>query len=112
MFVIWFQGGDGFFNEILNGFLSSRYKAPYPPAPSDFHSVGNNGHPLVHDSNEIVNETSYQYEDQPLLENQQRNGSGISNIRTSLKTPLPISYAINLSGWLCGITEFIWNKGN
>ncbi|KAJ4706601.1 ceramide kinase-like [Melia azedarach] len=82
-------GGDGFFNEILNGFLSSRYKAPYPPAPSDFHSVGNNGHPLVHDSNEIVNETSYQYEDQPLLENQQCNGSGISNIHQDPEFPLP-----------------------
>lgn len=29
------QGGDGFFNEILNGLLLSRHKAPYPPAPAD-----------------------------------------------------------------------------
>ncbi|XP_042027575.1 ceramide kinase-like [Salvia splendens] len=28
-------GGDGFFNEILNGVLLSRHKAPYPPTPSD-----------------------------------------------------------------------------
>ncbi|XP_057778552.1 ceramide kinase isoform X2 [Salvia miltiorrhiza] len=27
-------GGDGFFNEILNGVLLSRHRAPYPPAPS------------------------------------------------------------------------------
>ncbi|XP_038877138.1 ceramide kinase isoform X7 [Benincasa hispida] len=28
-------GGDGFFNEILNGFLLSRHLAHYPPTPSD-----------------------------------------------------------------------------
>ncbi|XP_020693836.1 ceramide kinase isoform X2 [Dendrobium catenatum] len=27
-------GGDGLFNEVLNGLLSSRHKAPYPPAPT------------------------------------------------------------------------------
>ncbi|KAG9452209.1 hypothetical protein H6P81_005113 [Aristolochia fimbriata] len=35
-------GGDGFFNEILNGFLLSRHNAPYPPAPVEFkNSFGN-----------------------------------------------------------------------
>ncbi|XXG66553.1 hypothetical protein AAC387_Pa06g0102 [Persea americana] len=35
-------GGDGFFNEILNGLLSSRHKAPYPPTPTEvIQSVGN-----------------------------------------------------------------------
>ncbi|KAF6146146.1 hypothetical protein GIB67_015584 [Kingdonia uniflora] len=28
-------GGDGFFNEILNGLLRSRHKAPYPPSPTE-----------------------------------------------------------------------------
>nr|XP_043616757.1 ceramide kinase-like isoform X2 [Erigeron canadensis] len=28
-------GGDGLFNEILNGLLLSRHKAPYPPMPPD-----------------------------------------------------------------------------
>ncbi|KAK9075196.1 hypothetical protein SSX86_003517 [Deinandra increscens subsp. villosa] len=28
-------GGDGLFNEILNGVLLSRHKAPYPPVPLD-----------------------------------------------------------------------------
>lgn len=28
-------GGDGFFNEALNGLLSWRHKAPYPPSPVD-----------------------------------------------------------------------------
>ncbi|XP_020576292.1 ceramide kinase isoform X2 [Phalaenopsis equestris] len=27
-------GGDGLFNEVLNGLLHSRHKAPYPPAPT------------------------------------------------------------------------------
>ncbi|ERN00182.1 ceramide kinase isoform X2 [Amborella trichopoda] len=35
-------GGDGFFNEILNGLLSSRHKAPYPPSPAEvLHSLDN-----------------------------------------------------------------------
>ncbi|XP_021751997.1 ceramide kinase-like isoform X5 [Chenopodium quinoa] len=29
-------GGDGLFNEILNGLLSSRFKTKYPPVPPDF----------------------------------------------------------------------------
>ena len=29
------QGGDGLFNEVLNGLLSSRHDAPYPPSPQE-----------------------------------------------------------------------------
>ncbi|XP_049933498.1 ceramide kinase isoform X2 [Nymphaea colorata] len=29
-------GGDGFFNEIMNGFLCTRHAAPYPPTPAEF----------------------------------------------------------------------------
>ncbi|KAK3221129.1 hypothetical protein Dsin_015099 [Dipteronia sinensis] len=77
-------GGDGFFNEILNALLSSRYKAPYPPAPSDFaQSVGINGCSVVHNPNEIVSENSDQNEDDdPLLAIPQHNGSGSSNLHT------------------------------
>ncbi|KAM3682924.1 hypothetical protein ACJW31_12G107400 [Castanea mollissima] len=80
-------GGDGFFNEILNGFLSSRHKAPYPPSPSDITcSVdGNSSFVIHHGSSETVAETaSYQNEDQsPLLSGaRQQNGSGFSNSRT------------------------------
>lgn len=32
-------GGDGLFNEVLNGLLSSRHKAPYPPAPTKLDSI-------------------------------------------------------------------------
>ncbi|XP_047081784.1 ceramide kinase isoform X1 [Lolium rigidum] len=33
-------GGDGLFNEILNGLLSSRHKTSYPPTPEGFGYVG------------------------------------------------------------------------
>ncbi|XP_062222557.1 ceramide kinase isoform X2 [Phragmites australis] len=33
-------GGDGLFNEILNGILSSRFKASYPPTPEGFGYFG------------------------------------------------------------------------
>ncbi|XP_071706735.1 ceramide kinase-like isoform X2 [Rutidosis leptorrhynchoides] len=32
-------GGDGFFNEIINGILMSRHRAPYPPLPPDDEQV-------------------------------------------------------------------------
>ncbi|KAL9409400.1 hypothetical protein AB3S75_047733 [Citrus x aurantiifolia] len=79
-------GGDGFFNEILNGFLSSRYKAPYPPAPAGFvHPVGNDHCSSDHDLNETVTETSQHDEDQshqdqsPLLGSEQYHGSRLPN---------------------------------
>ncbi|KAK2653436.1 hypothetical protein Ddye_013292 [Dipteronia dyeriana] len=77
-------GGDGFFNEILNALLSSRYKAPYPPAPFDFaQSVGINGCSVVHNPNETVSVNSDQNEDDdPLLAIPQHNGLGSSNLRT------------------------------
>lgn len=78
--MILFQGGDGFFNEILNGFLKSRHKAPFPPAPSDFiHSAGSNGSLVVNDLNEIVSESSHNEDHYPLLPRPRHNGLGLSN---------------------------------
>lgn len=78
-------GGDGLFNEILNGFLSSRHKAPYPPSPNDIvQSVDRNGSFLIHHgSNGTAAETSNQNEDQsPLLSSgREGNGSGFPNLR-------------------------------
>lgn len=34
-------GGDGLFNEVLNGLLSSRHTDPYPSAPPEFNFAGN-----------------------------------------------------------------------
>ncbi|XP_050156328.1 ceramide kinase isoform X4 [Malus sylvestris] len=71
-------GGDGFFNEILNGFLSSRHKAPYPPTPSGF-LPSDTCHDsfCVHDPNETVIGTSSQnIEQSPLLPSPIHDGSG------------------------------------
>ncbi|CAL0301761.1 unnamed protein product [Lupinus luteus] len=73
-------GGDGFFNEILNGFLSPRLKAPNPPTPPDFvHLVKDNGDSLVLDEKESVEETSNNSENQfPLISTLEQSGSRIS----------------------------------
>ncbi|KAA8533896.1 hypothetical protein F0562_031413 [Nyssa sinensis] len=78
-------GGDGFFNEILNGLLSSRHKAPSPPAPTDFiNSVGSDGTVLVHDANETLAEPSDRNEDQsPLLPSSTLVGSQFMNSNVS-----------------------------
>ncbi|KAK2994677.1 hypothetical protein RJ640_026156, partial [Escallonia rubra] len=69
-------GGDGFFNEILNGLLLSRHKAPYPPAPTDFgHSVDNDADVPVHNENESATEPSDRNEDHsPLLPGSELSG--------------------------------------
>uniref|UniRef100_A0A2P2KQQ6 DAGKc domain-containing protein n=1 Tax=Rhizophora mucronata TaxID=61149 RepID=A0A2P2KQQ6_RHIMU len=63
-------GGDGFFNEILNGFLLSRHKAPLPPSPSHFSQYsGSKDSVLVHNPNEKIAETAHKNEDHsPLLD--------------------------------------------
>ncbi|PON92408.1 NAD kinase/diacylglycerol kinase-like domain containing protein [Trema orientale] len=67
-------GGDGFFNEILNGFLKSRHKASFPLAPSDFvHSIGYNGSSVVHYLNETVTEASHNEDQSPLLSSSRHN---------------------------------------
>ncbi|KAG6510606.1 hypothetical protein ZIOFF_028631 [Zingiber officinale] len=33
------NGGDGLFNEVLNGLLSSRHDAPYPPSPEELNNA-------------------------------------------------------------------------
>ncbi|KAG1362145.1 ceramide kinase [Cocos nucifera] len=74
-------GGDGLFNEVLNGLLSSRHKVPYPPAPTEFnYSVNdeknqmfgnnskNNGRACNNDENGLSPETSSTSDDrEPLL---------------------------------------------
>ncbi|XP_008437007.2 ceramide kinase isoform X4 [Cucumis melo] len=69
-------GGDGFFNEILNGFLLSRHLAHYPPTPSDIidcrQTEGNYPNEAI---NAIVNGS----EDQaPLLSSAKHGGLGLS----------------------------------
>ena len=82
-------GGDGFFNEILNGFLSPRLKAAYPPTPPDFvHLAKDNGDSLTVDENERFEETSSQSEDQfPLISSSNHSQSRISNSNSEDKAP-------------------------
>lgn len=82
-------GGDGFFNEILNGFLSPRLKAPNPPTPTDFvHSIKDNGDSWVLDNNETIKETSKLSEDQfPLISSPEQSGSGLSYSNSEDKDP-------------------------
>ncbi|KAK6788719.1 hypothetical protein RDI58_012517 [Solanum bulbocastanum] len=62
-------GGDGFFNEILNGLLLSRHKCSYPPNPTELnHPVENNGDGPVLDTNVDIRDPSDSGEDEsPLL---------------------------------------------
>ncbi|KAM7504608.1 hypothetical protein LguiB_003512 [Lonicera macranthoides] len=84
-------GGDGFFNEILNGILLSRHKAPYPPAPPDFvHSTDNDGNIMVQDSNGTVVESTDNKEDEsPLLSNSKLNLSPVTNSNEDCQFSLP-----------------------
>ncbi|KAE8657186.1 Ceramide kinase [Hibiscus syriacus] len=77
-------GGDGFFNEILNGYLSSRHKAPFPPVPSDFlDTLGNDNNPLVNNPTEADSESRNTEESDPFLSGSAHNESGFSHLRTN-----------------------------
>lgn len=92
--VIWFQGGDGLFNEILNGLLSSRHKAPYPPAPIEFGYTGSLDQDQQHRINSFNDRASNENDaHEPLISTSESNGGGISNISMSQK----ISCCLNLS---------------
>lgn len=73
-------GGDGFFNEILNGFLLSRHLAHYPPRPSDIidFAQAEGNYP-----NEAITENVNGSEDQaPLLSSAKYGGLGLSTSRS------------------------------
>ncbi|XP_048326354.1 ceramide kinase isoform X2 [Ziziphus jujuba] len=83
-------GGDGFFNEILNGFLKSRHKASYPPAPSDFiHSLECNGSFVLHDPIETA-ATSFAVDDESLLSSSIHNGMESTNFSCWLTNHLDV----------------------
>ncbi|KAL3647520.1 hypothetical protein CASFOL_008488 [Castilleja foliolosa] len=62
-------GGDGFFNEILNGILLSRHKAPYPPTPADsMQPVENELNVSTHNVDRAILEPcDHNRDDSPLL---------------------------------------------
>ncbi|CAN6460254.1 unnamed protein product [Victoria cruziana] len=71
-------GGDGFFNEIMNGFLCTRHAAPYPPAPSEFLQSTDNDNEMRRDD---VSD--------PLLYSSQSAGSDPLNAGQSRHFSLP-----------------------
>lgn len=73
------QGGDGFFNEILNGLLCLRHKPPNPPAPAEFvESLGDSIDSFIANASERIPEISSKNEDQsPLI---LTNGSHFSSL--------------------------------
>ncbi|XP_058721934.1 ceramide kinase-like isoform X2 [Vicia villosa] len=82
-------GGDGFFNEILNGFLSPRLKAPYPPTPPGFvHLAKDKGDSLAADEDGIFEKTPSQIEDHlPLISSPNQPRSRILNSNSEDKAP-------------------------
>ncbi|KAH7659367.1 ceramide kinase protein [Dioscorea alata] len=79
-------GGDGLFNEILNGLLSSRHKAPYPPAPVDFGYTGSLDQDQQHRINSFDDRASNENDaHEPLISTSESNGGGISNIKHQLE---------------------------
>ncbi|VVB15620.1 unnamed protein product [Arabis nemorensis] len=76
-------GGDGFFNEIINGYLLSRLKVPLPPSPSDsFGSVQSRGSSSVPESEDAVHETD-QKEHYPLLPDSVQEGMNFRTVNGS-----------------------------
>ncbi|KAL2558361.1 Ceramide kinase [Forsythia ovata] len=67
-------GGDGFFNEILNGLLLSRHKAPYPPDPGDsIHPVENELNSTIHNAEEAILESCDHNDQSPFLTGSEHN---------------------------------------
>ncbi|KAI3720860.1 hypothetical protein L2E82_31857 [Cichorium intybus] len=79
-------GGDGFFNEILNGILLSRHKASYPPSPPDDDlTVETQIDPMV-----TIAEPSVSGEDEsPLLSRSPLGGSQPMNINQDSEMSFP-----------------------
>lgn len=84
-------GGDGFFNEILNGLLLSRHKAPYPPAPSDImHPAGSECNVSIQNDNRTSAEHCDHNEDgSPLLSGCEHVGLESPNCEKDTDSPFP-----------------------
>ncbi|KAL3524130.1 hypothetical protein ACH5RR_016964 [Cinchona calisaya] len=76
-------GGDGLFNELLNGLLLSRHKVPHPLRPTDSkHSAENDSNLSVHEADGNIEELSDPCEDHsPLLISVGHNGTQVPNLR-------------------------------
>ncbi|KAK6132229.1 hypothetical protein DH2020_034049 [Rehmannia glutinosa] len=84
-------GGDGFFNEILNGILLSRHKASYPPAPADsMHPAESEWKVSIHNVERTILEPSdYNQDDCPLLTGSEHVGPQSPNCEQDPEFPFP-----------------------
>lgn len=83
-------GGDGLFNEVLNGLLSSRHKAPYPPAPTERNSTDmkcedkKNSRISLNSHSDGFLETSRKSDDlEPLLSASVPNKAAVTSVQES-----------------------------
>ncbi|KAL8552504.1 hypothetical protein ACS0TY_001260 [Phlomoides rotata] len=84
-------GGDGFFNEILNGLLVSRHKAPYPPVPGDTMNPAESQSNITTGN---VNRTSldhcdYNEDGSPLLTGSEQIETQPPNLEEDPESPFP-----------------------
>ncbi|KAF5771245.1 putative ceramide kinase [Helianthus annuus] len=84
-------GGDGFFNEILNGILLTRHRAPYPPSPpNDDPTVQNESDVLLHDPTvTIVDSTVSNDDESPLLKRSKLNESQAISLNLDSEMSFP-----------------------
>ncbi|CAI9091992.1 OLC1v1027119C1 [Oldenlandia corymbosa var. corymbosa] len=77
-------GGDGLFNELLNGLLLTRHKVPYPSRPADSReSVENDDNLPASEACEVIVEPSDPTEDySPLLMSAEHNSIRVQNLRS------------------------------
>ncbi|CAM0944962.1 unnamed protein product [Alopecurus aequalis] len=92
-------GGDGLFNEILNGLLRSRHKTSYPPTPEGFGYVGSDEKCEQYRNDGLSNSTSTSDavdvmlpggsnksdDHEPLLSTAQSPGLGISSLNPNVE---------------------------
>ncbi|KAL7146586.1 hypothetical protein ABFS83_06G051200 [Erythranthe nasuta] len=85
------RGGDGFFNEILNGLLLSRHKAPYPPAPEDsMHPVEGESEFSIHNVERTMLEPcDYNQDESPLLTGSEHVAPQPTNREQHQEFPFP-----------------------
>ncbi|KAJ4759198.1 Diacylglycerol kinase [Rhynchospora pubera] len=97
-------GGDGLFNEVLNGLLSSRHKASYPPPPTGLAQNGDNyqnqqinitvnaddtSHTSADEGNSSPETSCRNDDNEPLLSTSQPAGSRVSNLGTQYRVNRP-----------------------
>ncbi|KAL6530298.1 hypothetical protein OROHE_014651 [Orobanche hederae] len=84
-------GGDGFFNEILNGLLLSRHKAPYPPSPANsMQPIESERNVSVHNVEKTTLEPcDNNQDDSPLLAGPEHVGPRSPNCEEDPEFPFP-----------------------